>query len=107
VADMINRRSLSTQVATRLGMRLADVDAVVQETLEVIGDQLAQGRQVVLRNFGTFEARPMAAAVRRRPDTGEQLTAPPSTRVLFRGSGRLKDRVHAGAPHRPPPDFPA
>lgn len=94
--DYLNRKDLSRQLADKLGRDDEEVDEIVVGVLEAIVDELAHGRKVSFRGFGTFEPRQMRAVTRRKPDTGEPIEVPPSVRVIFRPSQPMKDRVATG-----------
>jgi DNA-binding protein HU-beta len=61
--------------------------------LDGIADQLADGNQVVLSGFGTFETRERAARTGRNPQTGESIDIAASTSAAFKPAAALKRRV--------------
>lgn len=103
--DIVNRRDVSKLVAEALAredraeevapLQVADVDRVLLKVIEVITDSIAEGSNVSLRGFGTFEPRVMDPVVRQRPDTLERVHQPEHVRVIFRPSRSLKADLNA------------
>ena len=95
----VPKRQLVTSITDKLGLegggiRQQDVQAVVQALIEEITDELAQGNNVVLRNFGVFEIREMKAKIGRNPkDPKKSVAIPARAAVKFKPGKEMKEKV--------------
>jgi nucleoid DNA-binding protein len=95
----ITKRHLVISITDKLGLngteiRQQDVQAVVQSLIEEITDSLAQGNNVVLRNFGAFEIREMKAKVGRNPkNPAKSIPIPARAAVKFKPGKEMKEKV--------------
>ena len=95
----ITKRNLVISITDKLGLngaglRQQDVQAVVQTLIEEITDALAQGDNVVLRNFGSFEIREMKAKIGRNPkDPMKSVPIPARAAVKFKPGKEMKEKV--------------
>jgi DNA-binding protein HU-beta/integration host factor subunit alpha len=95
----ITKRNLVISITDKLGLngaglRQQDVQAVVQTLIEEITDALAQGDNVVLRNFGSFEIREMKAKIGRNPkDPLKSVPIPARAAVKFKPGKEMKEKV--------------
>jgi nucleoid DNA-binding protein len=95
----ITKKELAIKITDQLGneghsISQQDVLEVIQRLITVVGDWLADGDQVVMRNFGTFQVREMKAKIGRNPKHPEEpITIPNRTRVVFRAGKELKEKV--------------
>jgi DNA-binding protein HU-beta len=63
----MNKSGLVAEVAKRTDSNRADVAAVIDETMAVIRDTVANGERVALVGFGTFEKRRRNRRIARNP----------------------------------------
>ncbi len=95
----ITKRELILSITDKLGLkgtaiRQQDVQLVVQSLIEEITDSLAQGNNVVLRNFGAFDVREMKAKVGRNPkDPAKNVPIPARAVVKFKPGKEMKEKV--------------
>ncbi|KAA1373666.1 HU family DNA-binding protein [Aeromicrobium fastidiosum] len=89
----MNKNELIAHVADKTGSSKADAGAALDAVLDGIADQLAEGNQVVLAGFGTFETRDRAARTGRNPQTGESIDIAASTSAAFKPAAALKRKV--------------
>jgi DNA-binding protein HU-beta/integration host factor subunit alpha len=95
----ITKRELVLSITDKLGLKAAairqqDVQLIVQSLIEEITDSLAQGNNVVLRNFGAFEVREMKAKVGRNPkDPSKNVPIPARAVVKFKPGKEMKEKV--------------
>jgi DNA-binding protein HU-beta/integration host factor subunit alpha len=95
----VTKRHLVISITDKLGLngneiRQQDVQAVVQTLIEEITDSLAQGNNVVLRNFGAFEIREMKAKIGRNPkDPTKNVPIPARAAVKFKPGKELKEKI--------------
>jgi nucleoid DNA-binding protein len=95
----ITKRELVLSITDKLGLkgteiRQQDVLLILQSLIEEITDSLAQGNNVVLRNFGAFEVREMKAKVGRNPkDPTKNVPIPARAVVKFKPGKEMKEKV--------------
>lgn len=68
--------------------------AIVEKTLEIIKDTLANGEDVLISGFGKFNVREKRERKGRNPATGTQLTLRKRRILTFAVSSVLKDRLN-------------
>ncbi len=84
------------RISSETGMIQQEVFDIVQKTLDTITDCLADGNDVVLRNFGSFQVKVTKEKIGRNPNKPEtNVTIPPRTIVKFKPGKEMKERVMA------------
>lgn len=95
----ITKRELVIKITDRLGLRGVDitqqnVHEVVQSLIDEITDSLANGNNVVMRNFGAFEVREMKAKIGRNPkEPTKDVPIPARAAVKFKPGKEMKEKV--------------
>ena len=89
----MNKKELVDQVAESTSLTKADVERVVDATVDAIGGSLADGDSVAIAGFGTFEVRHRAARKGRNPQTGEEIDIAATDAPAFKAASALKKRV--------------
>ena len=95
----ITKRELVMRITDKLGIKglnitQQNVYEVVQTLIDEVTDSLAQGNNVILRNFGAFEVREMKAKVGRNPkDPLKNVTIPARAAVRFKPGKEMKEKV--------------
>ena len=90
----MNKEAVVTQVSELTGFTKKDVSTVVDTTLKVITNALAQKETVEFHGFGRFEARKRDAHVARNPKTGENINVSEKFRPVFVAGKTLKKAVN-------------
>ena len=90
----MTKRDIVVRIAGETGVIQNTVAVIVQKTLDYIADELAEGRDIELRNFGVFEIKTRKGRNGRNPKA-PQITVPiPERRIVkFRAGKELKDAV--------------
>lgn len=92
--NTITKRDLVVSIREASGLTQEQTLGVVQQFLDTVRNHLADGNEVVLRNFGTFEVRRTKAKVGRNPSRpGSEVKIPERTVVKFKPGKEMKDRV--------------
>jgi len=87
------KKDLIDRITTKTGVRRAVVRRVVQEFLDHMIDELAQGHRLEFRDFGVFEVRTRAARTAQNPKTLERVHVPARNGVRFKAGRELRDRA--------------
>ncbi len=89
----VTKRDMVVELSNKTGLRQQDVFSVV--------DGLAEGHDVTLRGFGTFELRVAKSKIGRNPNQpGSEVTIPARGVVRLRPGKELKARVAAIDPSK-------
>ena len=81
------------KVAKQANMTITDTEKVLNLFLDTIEDALAEGEEVRLVGFGSFEVRTRAGRVGKNPRTGEDIQIPTCKLPAFRAGKALKEKV--------------
>ena len=85
----MNKSQWVAAVAEATGTSRKKTDKVLSLALEVIAKELAQGEEVQLSGFGTFEFRYHQSRVARNPRSGDTVVIPERMMLAFRPSPNL------------------
>jgi nucleoid DNA-binding protein len=107
----MTKRDLVVRISEETGLVQQDVLNVVQKTLDYIGEAVAKGTKVELRNFGVFEVKIRKARVGRNPNApAADVRIPPRAVVKFKPGKEMREAVlrltpddGAGPKSSPPP----
>jgi nucleoid DNA-binding protein len=88
-----NMKDLSDDVAVKFDITFHAGAEITKFIFDRIKANLAEGKQVRLHQFGTFEARQRKAGEARNPATGERVTVPARRVVKLTVSPALRQMV--------------
>ena len=90
----MTKRDLAARIAAQTGLSPQDCLSVVQLSFEHIVGELAAGRGVEFRNFGSFHVTKRSPRMGRNPrKPGEEVPIPARFAVKFRPSQKLRERL--------------
>jgi nucleoid DNA-binding protein len=90
----MTKRDLVVRISEETGLIQQDVLDVVQKTLDYIGEAVARGEKVELRNFGVFEVKMRKARVGRNPNApAADVRIPPRAVVKFKPGKEMREAV--------------
>jgi len=89
----MNKAELINAVAEKAALSKKDSEAAVAAALETITAALAEGEEVRLVGFGTFEVKKREARMGLNPKTKEAIQIPASKVPAFKAGKALKDAV--------------
>ena len=90
----MTKSELVSRVAESTGMTKTAVEKAYNAIFEAMAADLADGGQVAVPGFGTFEVKEQAARTGRNPRTGEEILIAASKRVAFKMGKALKEAVN-------------
>lgn len=76
------------------GLKLAEVEHIVDIFFEEMVEQLAAGGRVELRGFGAFSTRARGARVGRNPRTGESVKVAAKRVPYFKPGKEMRERLN-------------
>jgi len=93
-----SKSDMARGLSHHLGLTRGESGEIVSQFFEIIRRCLLERRDVKISGFGNFVVRNKTARPGRNPKTGEEVTIPPRTVVVFRASQKLRERVKGHAP---------
>lgn len=89
----MNKKQLASRVANKVSMKRNQVEKIIDTTLDIITDTLAQNQKVRLVGFGNFVVRSRAGRIGRNPQTGDKISIPSSHSPAFVPGINLKAAI--------------
>ena len=89
----MNKTELINAVAEKAALSKKDAEAAVTAALDAVAAALAEGDEVRLVGFGTFEVKKREARIGRNPKTKEEIQIPATKVPAFKPGKALKDAV--------------
>jgi len=93
MAGHMNKDALVAEIAAKTEQSKKDVEAVIDNMVEVVTKSLQSGNKVTLTGFGTFKVSKRAAREGINPQTKERLQIPAMTVPKFTAGKSLKEAV--------------
>jgi DNA-binding protein HU-beta len=89
----MTKTELIAILAERSGITQAKAKDVLESLIEVITEEVKEGRKVSLVGFGTFEVTHRSARSGRNPKTGEEIQIPACKAPKFKPGKAFKEAV--------------
>lgn len=86
----MNKSDLIREVANRTGLKQIEARTAIDQVVNIIGEEVARGRSVNLRGFGTFKAVRREARKAQHPRTRQTISVPQKRVPVFRASPEWK-----------------
>ncbi|KAL7580254.1 hypothetical protein ACA910_012991 [Epithemia clementina (nom. ined.)] len=81
-------------MAERTGVTKKEAEASLQAVVDIIQEQVGQGKKISFPGFGSFTLKDRAERKGRNPQTGEDLVIPASKKPTFTASKTWKDAIN-------------
>ena len=92
----ITKKELIDRIAEKTESKHVAVKAVVQEFLNEVSAELAQGNRLEFRDFGVLEPYLRAARTAQNPKTLERVLVPAKRSVKFKMGTGMRKRLNHG-----------
>ncbi|NLB54912.1 MAG: integration host factor subunit beta [Lentisphaerae bacterium] len=90
----MTKRDIVVKISEETGFIQQDVHFILQRTLDLITESLANGDNVEFRNFGVFEVLTRKARIGRNPNRpSHEVTIPERRVVKFKMGKKMKELV--------------
>lgn len=89
----MNKTELIYAVADKTALSKKDCETIINAALDAMTAALAEGDEIRLVGFGTFEVKKREARTGRNPKTGEEIPIPATKVPAFKPGKALKDAV--------------
>jgi integration host factor subunit beta len=90
----IRKQELIDRIAGKTESKRMTVKAVIQQFLDEIIAELAQGNRLELRDFGVFEPRTRESRIAQNPKTLEKVQVPANRSVKFKMGRGMRERLN-------------
>ncbi len=90
----IRKQELIDRIAGKTESKRMTVKAVIQQFLDEIIAELAQGNRLEFRDFGVFEPRTREARTAQNPKTLEKVQVPAQRSVKFKMGRLMRERLN-------------
>ncbi|MFN0077690.1 MAG: HU family DNA-binding protein [Prosthecobacter sp.] len=98
----ITKKELVSELSDAIGVKHADTLVFVESFMALVSKHLAEGDEVTLRTFGTFDLRVARGKIGRNPkQPNSEFMIPDRCVVRFKPSKELKSQVAALALDKP------
>nr|DAD83094.1 MAG TPA: DNA binding protein [Podoviridae sp. ctlpi2] len=92
---MITKPALVELVREKTSINKRTIEEVVNAFVAVLGDKLAAGEEVRIKELGTFHQSVRSARKGRNPQTGEEIDVPETNVVRFKLSAAVSRALNA------------
>ena len=90
----MNKTQLISETAKASGIKKSDVEAVIENFLNIIQDEVSKGEKVQITGFGSFERRDRGERTMKNPRTGEDMQVAASKSPAFTAGSVFKEKVN-------------
>lgn len=90
----MNKTDLVVAIAEKSDLPKTEVEAVVEEFLQLIEKEIIKGNEVKLSNFGVFYKKERLARKGTNPSDGSPIVIPANNTVGFRPSKLMKEKLN-------------
>ncbi len=92
----MNNKEFIAELAQRTGYAPKDVQKLVNNLIDAMGDAFQEDNSVLIPNFGIFETKKKMERIMVNPTTGQRMLVPPKLVLNFRPNQTWKDKLKEG-----------
>jgi len=89
----MNNKEFISELSRRLGYTVKDVTTVTDSLIACIIQDLQEGKNVTIQNFGTFEVKKKMERISVNPLTKQRFLVPPKLNLCFKPNLTLKEKL--------------
>lgn len=90
----MTNKDLINGISSQTGMTKKQAGDLLDSTISIMLDELMQGKQIQILEFGTFEIRQKNERVSVNPITQKRTIVPPKQQLSFKLSPTLKEKLN-------------
>lgn len=90
----MNKGELVKAMSEKANQSRKTTEDILNAFIEVISEELKNGKKIQLVGFGNFEAKKRAERTGRNPQTGNSIKIPARTSPVFKAGKALKELVN-------------
>lgn len=88
----MNNKELIGELSRRLGYTNKDATQLVTSVVNIMGEELQEGKTLSFSGFGTFEVKKKMERITVNPVTRQRLLVPPKLILTYKPSTTLKEK---------------
>ena len=88
----MNNKELVSELSRRLGYTNKDASTLVNSIVNIMGEELQDGKSLSFQDFGTFDVKKKMEHVVVNPATKQRFLVPPKLVLAFRPAVSLRDK---------------
>ena len=92
----MTNKDFIADLTQRSGYSPEDVQRMVNDVVETMGDYFQEDNSVLIPTFGTFEVKKKLERVMVNPSTGQRMLVPPKLVLNFKPNVNWKERIKNG-----------
>lgn len=92
----LTKQSIVESVAEEFDLSPHQAKNIIGELLEIIKSTLASGEDIMISGFGKFQVKKKSPRKGRNPATGKEMILDGRRIVVFKCSGKLRDKINEG-----------
>ena len=89
----MNSSELASELSERLKLSKAEVSKRMNDTVDIIKNELLENNSVILGNLGTLEVKKRNERISVNPSSKKRMLIPPKLVVKFKMSNSLKEKT--------------
>ena len=92
----LTKDRLITRLQTQIGMTKPESRQIVESLFEIMKETMADGEDLLISGFGTFQVRQKKERLGRNPQTKASLMLRARRVLVFKTSRVLRDKINGG-----------
>ncbi|NDY73140.1 integration host factor subunit alpha [Desulfobacter hydrogenophilus] len=92
----LTKQNIVESVAEKLDLKPFQAKDIIEELLEIMKSTLAAEEDIMISGFGKFQVNKKAPRKGRNPATSEEMILDGRKVVVFKCSGKLRDKINEG-----------
>ena len=90
----LTKQSIVESVAEKLDLAPPQAKDIIEELLEIMKSTLASEKDIMISGFGKFQVQKKSPRKGRNPATGKEMILDGRRIVVFKCSGKLRDKIN-------------
>jgi len=90
----LTKADIAESISKETGYKKMQSLELIDSLFEIIKQTLESGEDVLISSFGKFSVKEKRERTGRNPQTGEPIILAPRKVVIFKWSGKLRDKVN-------------
>ena len=92
----LTKQTIVESVTEKLDLPPSQAKDIIEELLEIMKSTLASEEDIMISGFGKFQVKKKSPRKGRNPATGKEMILDGRKVVVFKCSGKLKDKINEG-----------
>lgn len=92
----LTKHTIVESVAEKLDLKPLQAKGIIEELLEIMKSTLAAEEDIMISGFGKFQVKKKSPRKGRNPATSKEMILDGRRVVVFKCSGKLRDRINEG-----------